>query len=246
MAQGFRCLRAAIRATRPHLANIFKKLLDQKTFVCLRLVIGNIFLRETSRIRFGKAGAHPQLALGIAIAPETLSFITTFQFKRQLRFFRFFLRFYLQIPVQFHLLRKCGLLAHTSPTFLKNCWIKKLFILPAARFLQPIQTIKKKTANPVFQNQLSSVADVCASPEAQGMDISDDIPNGGVFSRYIAQNLYGRKNFRYNLISFSKTAAYSFAPINACISISTSCVGRFSSLMPIQVQHGRLSLKNSE
>ena len=31
--------------------------------------------------------------------------------------------------VQFcYLLRKCGLLAHTSPTFLKNCWIKKLFI----------------------------------------------------------------------------------------------------------------------
>ena len=27
---------------------------------------------ETTRIRFGKAGAHPQLALGIAIAPETL------------------------------------------------------------------------------------------------------------------------------------------------------------------------------
>ena len=28
--------------------------------------------RNTTRIRFGKAGAHPQLALGIAIAPETL------------------------------------------------------------------------------------------------------------------------------------------------------------------------------
>ena len=25
------------------------------------------------------------------------------------------------------LLRKCGLLAHTSPAFLKNRWIKKLF-----------------------------------------------------------------------------------------------------------------------
>jgi len=25
-----------------------------------------------------------------------------------------------------NLLCKCGLLAHTSPTFLKNCWIKKL------------------------------------------------------------------------------------------------------------------------
>ena len=123
---------------------------------------------------------------------------------------------------------------------------QKIFQLPAARFLQPIQIIKKEDSRPFSQNRLSSVADVCASPEAQGMDISDDIPNGGVFSRYIAQNLYGRKNFRYNLISFSKAAAYSFAPISACISISTSCVGRFNSLMPIQVQHGRLSLKNSE
>jgi hypothetical protein len=59
-------------ATRPHLANIFEKLLDQKTFFCLRLVIGNTSPRKTIRIRLGKAGAHPQLALGIAIAPETL------------------------------------------------------------------------------------------------------------------------------------------------------------------------------
>ena len=28
----------------------------------------------------------------------------------------------------FDLLRKCGLLAHTSPAFLKNCWIKKLLV----------------------------------------------------------------------------------------------------------------------
>ena len=28
--------------------------------------------RKTTQIRFGKAGAHPQLALGIAIAHETL------------------------------------------------------------------------------------------------------------------------------------------------------------------------------
>ena len=83
--------------------------------------------RETTWIRFGKAGAHPQLALGIAIAPETLSLITTSWFQKQLRFFPFSPRFYLQILVQFYLLRKCGLLAHTSPAFLKNCWIKKLF-----------------------------------------------------------------------------------------------------------------------
>ena len=123
---------------------------------------------------------------------------------------------------------------------------QKTFYFACGSILATNPNHKKEDSRPFSQNRLSSVADVCASPEAQGMDILDNISHGGVFSRYIAQNLYGRKNFRYNLISFSKTAAYSFAPISACISISTSCVGRFSSLMPIQVQHGRLSLKNSE
>jgi hypothetical protein len=37
--------------------------------------------------------------------------------------------------VQFcYLLRKCGLLAHTSPTFLKNCWIKKLLFACGSYF----------------------------------------------------------------------------------------------------------------
>ena len=36
-----------------------------------------VLLRKTNCIQFGKAGAHPQLALGIAIAPETLYLITT-------------------------------------------------------------------------------------------------------------------------------------------------------------------------
>ena len=56
-------------AARPHLASIFEKLLDQKTFQ-----LPAACLREITCIRFGKAGAHPQLALGIAIAPETLYF----------------------------------------------------------------------------------------------------------------------------------------------------------------------------
>ena len=62
--------RSGLLALNP--TSIFEKLLDQKTFICLRLGICNTILRETNRIRFGKAGAHPQLALGIAIAPETL------------------------------------------------------------------------------------------------------------------------------------------------------------------------------
>ena len=50
----------------------------KKLFSCLRLGIGNLTSRNTTQIRLGKAGAHPQLALGIAIAPEILSLITTF------------------------------------------------------------------------------------------------------------------------------------------------------------------------
>ena len=37
-----------------NLANIFEKLLDQKTFICLRLGIGNFISSNTTRIRFGK------------------------------------------------------------------------------------------------------------------------------------------------------------------------------------------------
>ncbi|MDD6375973.1 MAG: hypothetical protein PUG07_09315, partial [Ruminococcus sp.] len=46
-----------------NLASIFEKLLDQKTFICLRLVVGNLTFRETTRIRVGKAGAHPRSVL---------------------------------------------------------------------------------------------------------------------------------------------------------------------------------------
>ena len=46
-----------------NLASIFEKLLDQKTFICLRLVVGNLTFRETTRIRFGKAVAHPRSVL---------------------------------------------------------------------------------------------------------------------------------------------------------------------------------------
>ena len=38
------------------------------------------------------------------------------------------LGYQLHLIVQFHLLRKCGLLAHTSAAFLKNCCTEKLFI----------------------------------------------------------------------------------------------------------------------
>ena len=41
-----------------------------------------------------------------------------------------------------NLLRKCGLLAHISAAFLKNCCTEKLFSLPAACILQPPSKIR--------------------------------------------------------------------------------------------------------
>ena len=88
-----------------------------------------VLLRKTNCIQFGKAGAHPQLALGIAIAPETLFSHCNLLILMAIAILcDSLLDFCLRFSIRFYLLRKCGLLAHTSPTFLKNCWIKKLLV----------------------------------------------------------------------------------------------------------------------
>ena len=78
----------------------------------------NNVLRKTNCMRFGKAGAHPQLAFGIAIAPETLSLITTFWFQRQLRFFYFLLDFYYSFRYSFI----CSANVGYSPTPRQHFW----------------------------------------------------------------------------------------------------------------------------
>ncbi|MCI7423413.1 MAG: hypothetical protein MSA57_09385, partial [Ruminococcus sp.] len=100
-------------ATRPHLASIFKKLLDQKTFVCLRLVLG--IPPESGSARLGHIPSLPresQLPLKPCISLQPSDF------EGNCDSLRFSPRFLLHFIVQFHLLRKCGLLAHTSAAFL--------------------------------------------------------------------------------------------------------------------------------
>ena len=106
-----------------NLASIFEKLLDQKTFVCLRLVLG--IPPESGSARLGHIPSLPwesQLPLKpcISLHPS--------DFEGNCDSLRFSPRFLLHFIVQFHLLRKCGLLAHTSAAFLKNCCTEKLFI----------------------------------------------------------------------------------------------------------------------
>jgi len=113
---------------------------------------------ETTRIRFGKAGAHPQLAWESQLPLKPYPSLQSFHFKRQLRFFRFALRCLFPFMVQFDLLRKCGLLAHTSAAFLKNCCTEKLFILPAARIYNRISLfpVCQKTAAESLRQRFSS------------------------------------------------------------------------------------------
>ena len=74
-----------------------------------------------------RLGHIPSLPWESQLPLKPCPIFTTFSFSRQLRFFRYSLRFSFSFIVQFcYLLRKCGLLAHTSPAFLKNCWCKKL------------------------------------------------------------------------------------------------------------------------
>ena len=89
---------------------------------------------ESDSARLGHIPSLPlesQLPLKPCISLQPLDFIGNCDS------LRFSPRFLLCFIVQFHLLRKCGLLAHTSPAFLKNCWIKKLFVSPAACMEEP-------------------------------------------------------------------------------------------------------------
>ena len=107
-----------------NLANIFEKLLDQKTFVCLRLVFGKPFAYGSARL-----GHIPSLPWESQLPLKPYLSLQPSDSERQLRFFRFSLRFLFHFIVRFcYLLRKRGLLAHTSAAFLKNCCTEKLFI----------------------------------------------------------------------------------------------------------------------
>ena len=82
---------------------------------------------ETTRNRFGKAGAHPQLAWESQLPLKPCISLQPLDFKSNCDSSDYFLDVCFISWCSFDLLRKCGLLAHTSAAFLKNCCIEKLF-----------------------------------------------------------------------------------------------------------------------
>ena len=106
-----------------NLANIFEKLLDQKTFVCLRLVFGKPFAYGSARL-----GHIPSLPWESQLPLKPYLSLQSSDFEGNCDSSDFLLDFCCSFILQFDLLRKCGLLAHTSAAFLKNCCTEKLFI----------------------------------------------------------------------------------------------------------------------
>ena len=119
-------------ATRPHLANIFEKLLDQKTFqFACGSGLETILLKKTV-FPVRQKGVPPLLLpTSVLQLPRCLARTYNLDFHDATLFeWDSFKRCNCSREnnsQKSNLLRKCGLLAHTSPTFLKNCWIKKLF-----------------------------------------------------------------------------------------------------------------------
>ena len=118
-------------AARPHLASIFEKLLEQKTF-CLPAAryLETMLLKKTV-FRIRQKGFHPCFCLPACCnCPVALSEFATLIFMIQLCLNWTVSKMQLQQEnkvAKSNLLRKCGLLAHTSAAFLKNCCTEKLF-----------------------------------------------------------------------------------------------------------------------
>ena len=110
-------------AARPHLGSIFEKLLDQKTFGCLRLA-----LEKPPESGSARLGHIPSLPWKSQLPLKPYLSLQPSDFEGNCDSSDFLLDFRCSFSYSFYLLRKCGLLAHTSAAFLKNCCTEKLFI----------------------------------------------------------------------------------------------------------------------
>ena len=141
-------------ATRPHLGSIFKKLLHRKTFHCLWLVVCSqdclilmwCFVWNILKLLLGKPpetgsarlGHIPSLPWESQLPLKPCISLQPLDFKGNCDSSDCFLAVCFISWCSFDLLRKCGLLAHTSAAFLKNCCTEKLFIACGSLFAAKI------------------------------------------------------------------------------------------------------------
>ena len=138
-----------------NLANIFKKMLDQKTFICLRLVYCNpismllschvsretLLLGKPPKSGSARLGHIPSLPWESQLPLKPWLLLQPSDFEGNCDSSDFLLDFCFISWCSFDLLRKCGLLAHTSAAFLKNCCTEKLFVCLRLVYCNPISML---------------------------------------------------------------------------------------------------------
>ena len=104
-------------------AAFLKNCCTEKLFNCLWLVLG-----IPSKSGSARLGHIPSLPWKSQLPLKPYLLLQPFTFKSNCDSFDSLLDFCLISLNSFYLLRKCGLLAHTSAAFLKNCCTEKLFV----------------------------------------------------------------------------------------------------------------------
>ena len=102
----------------------------------------NMALRKTTRNRFGKAGAHPQLAWESQLPLKPYLSLQPSDFEGNCDSFDCFLDFCFISWYSFDLLRKCGLLALNLASIFEKLLHRKTFYLPAAFIFEQFVFIK--------------------------------------------------------------------------------------------------------
>ena len=108
-------------------AAFLKNCCTEKLFICLRFIIDKpLFLEKPPESGSARLGHIPSLPWESQLPLKPCISLQPLDFKSNCDSSDCFLDVCFISWCRFDLLRKCGLLAHTSAAFLKNCWIKKL------------------------------------------------------------------------------------------------------------------------
>ena len=123
-------------------AAFLKNCCTEKLFICLRFIIDKpLFLEKPPESGSARLGHIPSLPWESQLPLKPCISLQPPDFEGNCDSLRFSLRFLLHFIVQFDLLRKCGLLAHTSAAFLKNCCTEKLLFRLRLAYCNPISML---------------------------------------------------------------------------------------------------------
>ena len=137
-------------------AAFLKNCCTEKLFICLRFIIDKpLFLEKPPESGSARLGHIPSLPWESQLPLKPCISLQPSDFEGNCDSSDFLLDFRCSFSYSFYLLCKCGLLAHTSAAFLKNCCTEKLFIclrLVLAKIMAFFTTFTQFSLTPISRN----------------------------------------------------------------------------------------------